>query len=138
MLMINYDENQGWHDERIVPYQNLDMDPACMVLHYGQAIFEGMKAYKASDGRVLMFRPEDNINRMNRSGSRLCIPPLPVEKVVACIEKLCGNRKRLDSHGPQYFALYPSYNNRNRCGSWRTRFQKLSVLCNSFPRRPLL
>ena len=88
MLMINYDENQGWHDERIVPYQNLDMDPACMVLHYGQAIFEGMKAYKASDGRVLMFRPEDNINRMNRSGSRLCIPPLPVEKVVACIEKL--------------------------------------------------
>lgn len=88
MLMINYDEGQGWHDERIVPYQNLDMDPACMVLHYGQAIFEGMKAYKASDGRVLMFRPEDNINRMNRSGSRLCIPPLPVEKVVACIEKL--------------------------------------------------
>ena len=88
MLMINYDENQGWHGERIVPYQNLDMDPACMVLHYGQAIFEGMKAYKASDGRVLMFRPEDNINRMNRSGARLCIPPLPVEKVVACIEKL--------------------------------------------------
>ncbi|MBR3750730.1 MAG: branched-chain amino acid aminotransferase [Clostridia bacterium] len=88
MLMINYTEGKGWHDERIVPYQNLDMDPACMVLHYGQAIFEGMKAYKTADGRVQMFRPQDNINRMNKSGERLCIPALPVDKVVDCIKQL--------------------------------------------------
>ena len=105
MLMINYTEGKGWHDERIVPYQSLDMDPACMVLHYGQAIFEGMKAYKTSDGKVQMFRPQDNINRMNKSGERLCIPALPVDKVVDCIKQLVEVEKDWIPTAP-YPSLY--------------------------------
>lgn len=93
MLLINYNQEQGWHNERIVPYASFDMDPACMVLHYGQAIFEGMKAYRGDDGRTLMFRPSENINRMNRSGARLCMPPLPVDKVVSAIEQLVSVEK---------------------------------------------
>lgn len=60
---------------RVVPYQSLPLDPACMALHYGQAIFEGLKAYKGKDGQIRLFRPSSNFERMNRSGERLCIPP---------------------------------------------------------------
>lgn len=88
MLMMDYSPEQGWHDMRIVPYQPLSLDPACMTLHYGQAIFEGMKAYKNDKGEVRLFRPSSNIERMNRSGERLCIPPLNVEETVKGIEEL--------------------------------------------------
>ena len=56
MFIMNYTEGQGWHDARIVPYGNLTLSPACMVFHYGQEMFEGLKAYRADDGRVLLFR----------------------------------------------------------------------------------
>ncbi len=58
MFVMNYDEGQGWHDARIVPYGPIELDPSAMCLHYGQTVFEGMKAYRAKDGRVLLFRPE--------------------------------------------------------------------------------
>ena len=57
MFVMNYDEGQGWHDPRIVPYGPIELDPAAMCLHYGQEVFEGMKAYKTADGRALLFRP---------------------------------------------------------------------------------
>ena len=82
MLMMDYDEGQGWHDARIVPYGPLALDPAAMCLHYGQEVFEGMKAYRAEDGRILLFRPEQNFARLNLSNDRLCIPPVDEDKMV--------------------------------------------------------
>jgi len=66
---LGLQRGQGWHNPRIVPYGPLEMDPACAVLHYGQAVFEGMKAYKAPDGRILLFRPEQNMARLNRAAT---------------------------------------------------------------------
>lgn len=88
MFVMNYDEGQGWHDARIVPYAPLTLDPSAMCLHYGQAIFEGMKAYNTADGRTLLFRPEKNMARLNLSGDRLCIPPIDEAFAQKCIEEL--------------------------------------------------
>lgn len=74
MFIMEYDEAQGWHNPEIVPYAPLEMDPASMVFHYGQAVFEGLKAYKTDDGRILLFRPQKNFARLNVSDERLCIP----------------------------------------------------------------
>ena len=76
MLVINYDKGQGWHDARIVPYGPIPMDPSAMCLHYGQTIFEGLKAYRGDDGSVYLFRPQENFKRLNASCERLCIPQL--------------------------------------------------------------
>lgn len=88
MFIMDYTEGKGWHDPRIVPYGPLMLDPATMVLHYGQAIFEGMKAYKAKDGRILLFRPNKNMERANISNDRLCIPPIDEEFAVEAVKQL--------------------------------------------------
>ena len=77
MFVMDYDEENGWHDPRVIPYQPLVLEPSCMVFHYGQEMFEGLKAYKADDGRILLFRPDKNIERANRSNRRLSIPEIP-------------------------------------------------------------
>lgn len=74
MFVMDYAPDKGWHDPRIVPYGPLPMSPATMVFHYGQAIFEGLKAYRDDSGRVVTFRPRDNFARLNRSAARMCIP----------------------------------------------------------------
>jgi len=74
MLIIDYTEGKGWHDPRIVPYGPLSLEPSTAVLHYGQAVFEGLKAYSARDGRKLLFRPKKNMERMNISNERMAIP----------------------------------------------------------------
>jgi len=88
MLVMSYDGPKGWHSPQIKKYQNFSLDPAAMVYHYGQAIFEGLKAYRGSEGQVFLFRPSDNLRRMNASATRMCMPPIPVEQVLAAIEKL--------------------------------------------------
>jgi len=75
-----YDEGEGWHDPQILPYGPLSIDPASMVFHYAQEVFEGLKAYRTEDGRILLFRPQENFKRLNRSSERLCIPKID-EKV---------------------------------------------------------
>jgi branched-chain amino acid aminotransferase len=82
---MNYTEGKGWHDARIVPYQNLSLSPASMVFHYGQEMFEGLKAYKGEDGKVYLFRPEMNAKRANQSNDRLCIPNIPEEDFVEAV-----------------------------------------------------
>lgn len=77
MFEVDYEEGRGWYAPRIVPYHKLELEPSAMVFHYGQEMFEGLKAYKAEDGRVLLFRPDKNIERANRSNHRLCIPQIP-------------------------------------------------------------
>jgi len=76
MFALDYNQADGWHDARVTPYANLSLDPASMVLHYGQEVFEGLKAYRADDGRTLLFRPMENIRRLNRSNERLRIAPI--------------------------------------------------------------
>ena len=77
MFMMDYSKEQGWHDARIVPFGPIALHPASTVLHYGSEIFEGLKAYRREDGVVQLFRPVENIRRMNNSAVRLCLPPIP-------------------------------------------------------------
>lgn len=77
MFLMNYTPDKGWHDARIVPFGNLSIHPASTVLHYGSEIFEGLKAYRRADGKVQLFRPIENIRRMNNSADRLCLPQIP-------------------------------------------------------------
>ena len=79
MFVMDYTEGKGWHDARIEPYGPLMMEPASMVLHYGQATFEGLKAYYGVDGDIRLFRPEKNMERLNESNKRRCIPKLDVD-----------------------------------------------------------
>ena len=77
MFMMDYTPDKGWHDARIVPFGPLSIHPACTALHYGSEIFEGLKAYRRADGKVQLFRPTENIRRMNNSAERLCLPQNP-------------------------------------------------------------
>ena len=79
MFIMDYETGKGWHDARIVPYGNLELSPAALCLHYGQEVFEGLKAYRRADGEIQLFRPEENFKRLNSSNDRLVIPELPVE-----------------------------------------------------------
>lgn len=88
MFMMNYTEGTGWHDARIVPFQNLSMSPAAMVFHYGQEMFEGMKAYRGENGEAFIFRPEMNAQRANNSNDRLCMPRIPIEDFVQAVKEL--------------------------------------------------
>ena len=88
MFLMDYTEGQGWHDARIVPYAPVQIDPSCMVLHYAQEIFEGMKAYYGVDGKVRLFRPSENFKRMNLSAERLVIPAVDVDFCVEAVKTL--------------------------------------------------
>ncbi|MGQ4489936.1 branched-chain amino acid aminotransferase [Streptomyces sp. 372A] len=88
MVTIKWTEGRGWHDAQLVPYAPLSMDPANMTLHYGQEIFEGLKAYRQPDGSVATFRPEANGERFRSSARRLAMPELPVETFVAACDAL--------------------------------------------------
>ena len=88
MFIMNYTEGTGWHDARIVPYQPIVLEPSAMVFHYGQEMFEGLKAYRAKDGRTLLFRPDKNAQRTNHTNDRLCIPNIPEEDFVQAVKAL--------------------------------------------------
>lgn len=77
MFVMDYNPADGWHDARVVPYAPLSLEPSAMVFHYGQEMFEGMKAYKSEEGKVLLFRPDKNIERANNTNERICIPTIP-------------------------------------------------------------
>ncbi len=87
MFMMDYNKETGWTNARIVPFENLSIHPASTVLHYGSEIFEGLKAYRREDGKVQLFRPIENIRRMNRSAERLCLPELPEEEALEALLK---------------------------------------------------
>ena len=88
MYVMEYNPEQGWHDPKIMPYQPIVLDPSAMVFHYGQEMFEGMKAYKCADGRIRLFRPNKNIERANNSNRRLCIPEIPADDFLNAIKTL--------------------------------------------------
>lgn len=88
MFVCDYIEGQGWVDPRIIPYQPLSLEPSCMVFHYGQEMFEGLKAYKSEDGRTLLFRPDKNWERARNSNERLCMPEIPKEMFLQALNDL--------------------------------------------------
>jgi len=88
MFIAEWKVGQGWVDARIEPYAPFSLDPACLVFHYAQEIFEGLKAYKWENGSIALFRPEMNARRFNRSADRLCMPEVPEELFLKGIEEL--------------------------------------------------
>jgi len=88
MFLLDYKEGSGWHNPRIVPYGPLGLEPAAVVLHYAQEVFEGLKAYRWSGGRIALFRARDNLRRMTASCARVCIPPYPEDLVHEGMKKL--------------------------------------------------
>ena len=88
MFIMDYEEGKGWIDDRIVPYGPLTLDPAAVVFHYAQEMFEGLKAYKTKEGKVQLFRPDMNAKRTNRTNDRLCIPQMDEELYVEAIKAL--------------------------------------------------
>ncbi|MGB3210689.1 MAG: branched-chain amino acid aminotransferase [Desulforhopalus sp.] len=93
MFNMDYSPERGWHNPRIEPYGPIEMDPSTMVLHYGQAIFEGLKAYRTASGDIQLFRPKDNLQRLNKSGHRLCMPELDESFVLEALIKLLNIEK---------------------------------------------
>ncbi|TXC76234.1 branched-chain amino acid aminotransferase [Luteibaculum oceani] len=87
MFVMDY-ANGEWKDLRITPYQNIEISPANSTLHYGQTIFEGLKAYKAENGEILVFRPGANLDRLNKSAQRMCMPEIPKELFIEALKKL--------------------------------------------------
>ena len=88
MFVMDYAPDKGWHDARIVPYQPFPLDPACVIFHYAQEIFEGLKAYRTDDGSIQLFRPMDNVRRLNLSCERSALPEVPEDLALAGITEL--------------------------------------------------
>src|SRR5579863_9157740 len=88
MFVMDYLEGRGWHSPRVVPYQPFELDPATAVLHYAQAVFDGLKAFRGADGVIRLFRPRKHAERLNRSCERMCIPPLDPDMVVRSFHAL--------------------------------------------------
>ena len=88
MFVMTWDQEYGWHDAAVKKYAEFALDPAAMVLHYGQAIFEGLKAFRGSDGSIHLFRPTANFARMNKSAERMCMPTIPVDEVMKGLRML--------------------------------------------------
>jgi branched-chain amino acid aminotransferase len=88
MFVMNYEAGKGWFDPRIDPYADLVLDPAAMSLHYGQEVFEGLKAYSGKDGGIYLFRARDNFKRLNRSAKRLCMPEVDIDVAMEGLKKL--------------------------------------------------
>ena len=88
IFLMDYTAGKGWYDPRIVPYQSFSLDPACVIFHYAQEIFEGLKAYRTADNTIQLFRPECNAQRLQDSSDRMCIPKIPVEDFLQAVKTL--------------------------------------------------
>jgi branched-chain amino acid aminotransferase len=93
MFVMDYTEGKGWHDPQIIPYQPISLDPSAMIFHYGQSVFEGLKAYLTKEDEVLLFRPDQNFQRLNHSNDRLCIPQINEEFAVEALKQLVSIEK---------------------------------------------
>ena len=85
MFTMEFTKEEGWHNAQIIPFGNITLHPASTVLHYGSEIFEGLKAYRRADGGVQLFRPIENVRRMNNSAERLCLPQIPEEDALKAL-----------------------------------------------------
>ena len=88
MFVCDWTKGQGWHDARIEPLKPIELEPQCVVLHYAQETFEGLKAYRTAEGKIQLFRPEMNARRMINSNARLCMPAFPEDMFVEAVKAL--------------------------------------------------
>jgi len=88
MFNMDYSLDDGWQAPRIEPYGSIEMDPATMFLHYGQGVFEGLKAYRTDSGQIQLFRPQENLKRLNRSCRRICIPEIDEDFALDAMKQL--------------------------------------------------
>ena len=86
MFIMDYDETKGWHGHRIVPFGYIPLHPASTVLHYGAEVFEGLKAYRTESGSIRLFRPMENIKRLNTSAERLCLPLVDEDEMLEILK----------------------------------------------------
>lgn len=93
LYQVRYSPKKGWHQAEIIPYQNFQIDPGAAVLHYGQALFEGMKAFRQKNGDIVLFRPEYNCKRLQQGAARLCMEAPPTDVMMAGIRKLVALEK---------------------------------------------
>ena len=93
IFVMDFQEEKGWYDPRVEPYGPLSMDPAAAVLHYAQAVFDGLKAFRGRDGQVRLFRPQKHVERLIQSSQRLCIPPLDPDIALKSLVTLVGIEK---------------------------------------------
>ncbi|MCM1149612.1 MAG: branched chain amino acid aminotransferase, partial [Butyricicoccus sp.] len=99
MFVMDWERGAGWHDARIVPFSRLSIHPASTVLHYGAEIFEGLKAYRTVDGRICMFRPEENFKRMNNSAIRMGLPTFDGDLALKALKQLVELDSEWVPHG---------------------------------------
>src|SRR6266851_4542303 len=108
MFLADFQEEKGWYDPRVEPYGLLSLDPATAVLHYAQAIFDGLKAFRGVDGKIRLFRPQKHVERMNNSARRLCIPPLDpdlaLQSLVRVVDGGVGGAKTSGNYAASLFA----------------------------------
>jgi branched-chain amino acid aminotransferase len=88
MFLVDFQEEKGWYDPRVEPYGPLALDPATAVLHYGQGLFEGLKAFRGTDGKIRLFRPDKHVARLNRTAEKMCIPPMDPDLVMKSLTTL--------------------------------------------------
>ena len=97
ILQVRWSANKGWHPPEISPYQALSLDPAAAVLNYGFECFEGMKAYKDAEGNVRLFRPEINLDRLNKSAARIALPTFDRDELLKLIARFVQLEERFVS-----------------------------------------
>ena len=115
MFIMDYSDEKGWYDPRIVPFQNISLSPAACVFHYGAEVFEGLKAYRRPDGEVQLFRPWDNMERMKNSAIRLGLPVVPPEDALEAVKALVKVDERWVP------SVHPSLPVRYRCEAGASR-----------------
>ncbi len=114
MVLIDWTEESGWENPRVLPYGPISLDPATMALHYGQEIFEGLKAYAQPDGSIKSFRPDANAARFQRSSRRLAMAELPTELFLDSLADAGRHRPRLGACRPGHVAVPASVHDRDR------------------------
>ena len=137
MFVMDYTAGEGWHDARIVPYGPFQMDPACVVFHYAQEIFEGLKAYRTADGNIQLFRPDCNAQRCNDSATVCACPPSRAEDFVQAVKALVDVDRDWVPHSDGASLYIRPVLHRYRCGPGRARLPSITasaIICCSLRR----
>ena len=132
MFMMDFDPDKGWYDARIIPFGNLSLHPASTVLHYGSEIFEGLKAYRRADGGVQMFRPIENIRRLNNSAERLCLPQIPEDQLMEILDTFISMEKDWTPYaeGTSLYIRPFMYGNDENLGVHTIRHATFVIICS--------
>ncbi len=132
MFLMDYNEEKGWFNGRIVPFGPIPTNPASTVFHYGAEIFEGMKAYRAENGKIQLFRPMENIKRLNNSAERLCLPQLDEEGCLDILKAMVELEKDWVPHseGTSLYIRPFLYGNDPHLGVHAVKNAVFAVICS--------